>query len=265
MIEYELFYERLNNKRCLKSNRILHKDDFLISSKEFVNLYQTTYSESEYKFIKNIISCIHANNRNILLLNELLLNRIQSFFNLLLKSDKQYIKERVIHLYIFLFWNKLTGDTEFINKIKREELLYEGQVIDNADKFQQNLLPKIANNCDLIYYNHKESILELIEIKNVDLDDRAIAQIQRYYRNTNYICETIDHQLSILYLKPTLIIKHENLTPNQTKTSLLEHWQTFPTYFKELLNIYSFEFCYTKETLKLINLKPKLKSLLKNN
>ncbi|MEV9530379.1 hypothetical protein AB0W27_06325 [Aliarcobacter butzleri] len=264
MIEYDIFYERLTTRRCLKSNRVLLKNDYLISSKEFINLYQNIYSESEYQFIKNIISCIHSNNKSISLLDEIFLTDIQLFFNLLITSDKKYTKERVIHLYIFLFWDKLIGDIEFIGKIKKEELLYEGQVIDQEDKFQKNLLPYISNNCDLIYYDYKKSLIELIEIKNVDLDDRAISQIQRYYRNTNLICETIDHQLSILYLRPTLILRHDNLIQNQNKTSLLDYWQTFPTYFKELLNVYSFEFCYKNETLKLINLKPKLKSLLKN-
>lgn len=264
MIDFDIFYKRLNARRCLKSNRILLKEDCLISSKEFIKLYQNIYDEYENKFIQNIISCIHTNNRRILKLDEDSLNSIQLFFNLLITSDQRYTKERLIHLYIYLFWDKLKGDIDFLNNIKKDELLYEGQTINCKDKFQNNLLPHIANNCDLIYFNHEKSLIELIEIKNVDLDDRAVSQIQRYYRNTNLICETMEHQLSILSLRPTLIIKHDILIKNETKISLLNYWQTFPTYFRELLNIYSFEFCHIDKTLKLINLKPKLKSLLKN-
>lgn len=264
MIEYELFIERLSNKRCLKSNRKLSKEEFLINKRDFINLYDGIYNDSEYKFIKNVISCLHSNNRDILLLQQNFLDEIQLFFNILLSADNRYIKERTIHLYIFLFWDKLIGDTDFIIKINKNELLYEGQIVDENDKFQKNLLPLISNNCDLIYYDKDKSSIELIEIKNVDLDDRAISQIQRYYRNTNFICETFDHQLSIINLNPTLIIRHENFTQNKNKTSLLEYWQTFPTYFKEILNIYSYEFCQRNKTIKLINLKPKLKSLLKN-
>ncbi len=264
MIEYEVFEDRLKNNKCLKSNLTLNNNEYIVSKKSFSQLYQYIFDEVEYKFIKNIVSCIHKNNRNITLFDSHTLEKVQLFFNILILIGDKYIKEREIHLYIFLFWDKLIWDKELIDNVKKNHFFYEGQIIDENDKFQQNLLPFIASNCDLIYYDNKNNSIKLIEIKNVDLDDRAISQIQRYYRNTNYICETSNHQLNILHLQPTLIIKHENLTQKKAKTSLIEYWQTFPTYFRELLNIYSFEYCKIKGTLKLINLKPKLKSLLKN-
>ena len=81
-------------------------------------------------------------------------------------------------------------------------------------------------------YNNENYTIELIEIKNVDLDDRAISQIQRYYRNTNFVCETYQHNLKIVNLKPTLIIRHKNIiTDKKNQTTLLQYWLTFPTYF----------------------------------
>jgi hypothetical protein len=125
-------------------------------------------------------------------------------------------------------------------------------------------LPHISNNCDLIYYEKETHTIELIEVKNVDLDDRAISQIQRYYRKTNLVCETHQHNLRILHLKPTLIIRNKNIGDSKKgQTSLLQYWLTFPTYFRELLQIYSFSYCQDNETLKLINLKPRLKTLIK--
>jgi len=44
---------------------------------------------------------------------------------------------------------------------------------------------------------------------------------------------------------------------------LLKVLQSFQ-YFRELLQIYSFSYCKNNETLKLTDLKPKLKTLIKN-
>lgn len=141
------------------------------------------------------------------------------------EEEKKYISEREIHLYIFLFWENLIWDTTTIRNLKKENFFYEGQKISSNrnPNFQDNLLPHISNNCDLIYYNNENYTIELIEIKNVDLDDRAISQIQRYYRNTNLVCETYQHNLKIVNLKPTLIIRHKNIIndkKNQSNFSL---------------------------------------------
>ena len=272
MIKYDTFIARLRENRCIKNNFILTSNESIISEKSFPYLYQNKFNEEEKNYIKYILSFIHKYNRDILNLEKEELNKIQKLYNLLIMTnenitkEKKYISEREIHLYIFLFWENLIWDTTTIINLKKENFFYEGQKINsnNNPKFQDNLLPHISNNCDLIYYNHENNTIELIEIKNVDLDDRAISQIQRYYRNTNLVCETYQHNLKIVNLKPTLIIRHKNIiNDKKNQTTLLQYWLTFPTYFRELLQIYSFSYCKDNETLKLIDLKPKLKALIK--
>jgi len=263
MIQYDIFISRMSKNRCIKNNFRLSKNEYLVSRKSFPNLYDKEFNKQEGEYLKIISSFIHKYNRDILNLPKIELEKIQRFYNTIIISDDKYISERTIHLYIFLFWEKLSWDKNIINTIKKENFFYEGQKINynNNPKFQDNLLPHISNNCDLIYYNKEHFTVELIEIKNVDLDDRAISQIQRYYRNTNLICETYRHNLNILNIQPTLIIKHEKST---YKKGLLEYWLTFPTYFRELLQIYSFSYCKKNETLKLTNLKPTIKSMIRN-
>ncbi len=263
MIKVDIFDKRLSSKKCLKSNVNLNDDEYLISRKSFPNLYENKCDIKEKPYIKNILSFIHKNNQYILKNMEKDLKLIQMFFNLLFDVGVEYINEREIHLYIFLFWEEIIWDKKIIKDLNRENFFYEGQVRNEEDKFQKNLLPHISKNCDLIYHDKEEYSIELIEIKNVDIDDRAISQIQRYYRKTNQFCENKPHNLKIINIKPTLIINHTNILNKKEKISLLEYWQTFPTYFREFLNIYSFEFCKNNKILKISNLKPKLKSLCK--
>lgn len=263
MINVDIFHKRLNTKKCLKNNFNLTEEEYLISKKSFPKLYQNIFDETEKEYIKVVLSFIHKNNRYILNKEKKHLNEVRNFFNLLFKIGDKYIKERETHLYIFLFWESLIWDKKVVKNLDREHFFYEGQIANSEDKFQKNLLPYISNNCDLIYHNNDDSRIELIEIKNVDLDDRAISQIQRYYRTTNLVCETREHNLKILNLKPTLIIKHQSLVYKSGKTPLLQYWLTFPTYFRELLEIYSFSYCTENKTLKLTDLKPKLKTLIK--
>lgn len=267
MIKYDTFIGRLRENRCIKNNFILINDESIISEKSFPYLYQNEFNEEEKNYIKHILSFIHKYNRDIFNLEKEELIKIQKLYNMLIiTSEENYINEREIHLYLFLFWESLIWDTSTITNLKKENFFYEGQKINSNSnpKFQDNLLPHISNNCDLIYYNHDNHTIELIEIKNVDLNDRAISQIQRYYRNTNLICETYQHNLKILNLKPTLIIRNKNIiTDKKNQTTLLQYWLTFPTYFRELLQIYSFSYCNENQTLKLIDLKPKLKALIK--
>jgi len=261
MIQYNIFMNRLTQDRCIKNNFRLSNNEYLISSKSFPNLYQRKFDIKEGDYLKVILSFIHKYNRDIINLPLFELNKIQKFYNIILSSEEKYTNERLIHLYIFLFWQKLDWNKNIIKNHNKNNLFYEGQIFDKSDKFQKNLLPYISNKCDLIYYEKAINTIKLIEIKNVDLDDRAISQIQRYYRKTNFVCETYLHNLQILHLKPILIIKHKNIIKD--KTYLLQYWLTFPTYFRELLQIYSFSYCKENETLKLTNLKPKLKALIK--
>ncbi|MGV6830565.1 MAG: hypothetical protein ACWA5P_03260 [bacterium] len=240
-------------------------NEYLISQSSFPNLYHNRFNEEEKNYLKLVLSFLHQYNRCIISLPPIELEKIQKLFNMLIITDEKYINERTIHLYIFLFWDKIIWDKNIIPNLQMENFFYEGQECSTSDKFQSNLLPYISNNCDLIYYNQENHTIELIEIKNVDLDDRAISQIQRYYRNTVNICETHNHQLKIINLKPTLIIKHNNTSYQKNKTTLLQYWLTFPTYFRELLQIYCFEYCKERETLKMIDLKPRLKSLIKES
>lgn len=263
MMNIKVFHKRLNSKKCLKENLDLEETEFLVSRKYFPDLYKFKYNKNEHSYIKTVISFIHKNTKYILDNEKDNLFQIQGFFNLLFKLEKEYIKERELHLYIFLFWEKLIWDEKTIKSFNRSSFFYEGQLISDQDKFQINLLPHISKNCDLIYHNKNNYTIELIEIKNVDLEDRAISQIQRYYRKTNSSCEMIEHNLKILNIKPTLIIKHSNFVYKKDKTPVVQYWLTFPTYFREILDIYSFKFCDKNETLKLTNLKPKLKSLIK--
>jgi len=265
IIKYDIFIRRVKANRCIKNNYLLDEDESIISKKSFHHLYKKKIDNSELNYIKIILSFIHKHNRKIANLEKVELRKIQGFYNLLIKSNQeQYIKEREIHLYLFLFWENLICDKQIINNLKKDDFFYEGQKSNIESKFQNNLLPYISNNCDLIYYEKETNTIELIEVKNVDLDDRAISQIQRYYRKTNLVCETYSHNLKILHLKPTLIIRHKNIiNAKKDRTSLLQYWLTFPTYFRELLQIYSFSYCKENETLKLTNLKPKLKALIK--
>lgn len=263
-MEYNVFTKRLDENRCLKNNFALLSGEHIVSEKSFPDLYSHQYNSSENDFIKNIFSFIHKNNRDILQLDSRFLKKIQSFFNMIIFTSDDYIKEKEIHLYIFLFWENIIWEKDILPNLNKEKLFYEGQTHNSQDKFQSNLLPYITNNCDLIYHDIDTHTIDLIEIKNVDLDDRAISQIQRYYRNTNIVCETYDHKLNILNLKPTLIINHKNISYRKNQTTLLHYWNTFPTYFRELLEIYTFEYCKINETLKIIDLKPKLKSLMRN-
>ena len=266
IIKYDIFIRRVKANRCLKNNYLLKEDEFIISKKSFPYLYIKKIDNSELNYIKIILSFIHKYNRKIANLEKVELKKVQEFYNLLIISNQdKYITERVIHLYLFLFWENIICDKPIINNLKKDNFFYEGQKSDIDSKFQNNLLPHISNNCDLIYYEKETNTIELIEVKNVDLNDRAISQIQRYYRKTNAVCETYPHNLRILHLKPTLIIKHKNIiNAKKDKTSLLQYWLTFPTYFRELLQIYSFSYCKENKTLKLSNLKPKLKALIKD-
>jgi hypothetical protein len=268
----DLFSVRLSLNKCYFSFENLSNDDFLISKVKFPELYNKNFDQNEYILIKSLLSFFHKENQFILDLDHEKKEKIKLFFNLLfLVPNMQYIKEREIHLYLYLFWEDIIWLGKKNNPFERKYFYYEGKKKEHLlnDNFQDYLLPKISKNCDLIYFDKNNNTIELIDIKQISLDDRAISQIQRYYRQTIEICDNTDHMLKINRLIPTLIVNANEkiINPNskdrKDKITLLEYWLTFPLYFRELLNIYAYEYSTHTKTIKLKNLKPTIKTLLK--
>ena len=272
MSKTDLFNVRLRLNKCYFSFISLGSNEFIVSKQRFSNLYNKKYNTVEYTTIQTLLSFFHKENQFILDLSFEKKEKIKFFFDLLfLVPGMKYIKERELHLYLYLFWEDITWIGEKHKSFERKYFYYEGQKKTNLinDSFQNYLLPKISNNCDLIYYNKNSNTIELIDVKQVNLDDRAISQIQRYYRQTIEICDTTDHMLKIINLNPILIINaNENIVDSKKKrrkdkTTLLEYWLTFPLYFRELLGIYAYEYSSHKKSIRLKNLKPTIKTLLK--
>ena len=238
------FLTRLRSNLCMINNTPLNRGDTIVLKKEIKDLLSNTKNTNEKLWINRIIYNISTN-----------MNEYEKHFNykdkvkikkflLLIISKKEFLDEVTLHVYVYLFWEKIQW-IDFHENINYDLKLFESYCLDNKNSFCKEISKNITDACDIIFFEKKKQRIVLCEIKHGTIDDRAVAQIQRYYRRTRQFIELGVYKDSILNVKPILIC---NNIP-------LKSWLTIPTYFREILDIFTYEVDVVKGELKLINLK----------
>ena len=238
------FLGRLRNRRCLIQNIALRNNEKLISYGVVPNLASNTYNKNEKILINRVVYTI-ANSINEF---QKIFNRSDfrqiKYFLLYVISKNKYLDEITLHLYLYLYWKDIIW-INYSDKVTPDIKLFESECINPALNFCQEVADNITDKCDIILVENSKRRVTLCEVKHKKLDDRAVAQIQRYYRKTKSFIDLGDYSSQLLYVKPMLICK--NLP--------LKRWLTFPTYFRELIEVFTYELDTIENELKLINLK----------
>ena len=90
-------------------------------------------------------------------------------------------------LFIF-FWDELKWKG-FYEEIKPDIKLFESLCPDKENSFCKEVAENITDTCDIVIFEEKKQRVVLCEVKHGIIDDRAVAQIQRYYRKTKQFIE----------------------------------------------------------------------------
>jgi len=238
------FLSRLRLNLCMINNIPLKPSDTIILKKEIKDLLSNTENTNEKLLVNRVIYNISDNMseyEKILTPNDK--EKIKKFL-LLIISKTKFLDEITLHVYIYLFWDRIKW-VDFHDKINPNLKLFESFCNDPDNTFCKEISENITDTCDIVFFEKSKQRVVLCEVKHGSIDDRAVAQIQRYYRKTKQFIELGIYNHSILNVKPMLIC---DKIP-------LKRWLTFPTYFRELLDIFTYEVDIVKNELKLINLK----------
>lgn len=238
------FLSRLRLNLCIINNIPLNRGDIIILKKEVENLLLNVKNENEKLLVNRIIYHLAENMTEYeKILNQKDKDKIQLFLLRVISKNK-FLDEIALHVFIYLFWDNIKW-IDFHEKIVPSLKLFESTCTDSSNSFCKEVSNNITDTCDIIFYEHSKQRIILCEVKHGNIDDRAVAQIQRYFRKTKQFIELGVYNNSILNVKPMLVCKDIPL----------KRWLTFPTYFRELLDIFTYEVDTVKNELKLINLK----------
>ncbi len=238
------FLERIRRNLCIINNIPLHIGDNIILKEEIKNCLSNTKNDKEKLLINRIIYTLADNiNEFEIIFTPTDKEKIRRFL-LMIISKSKFLDEITLHVYIYLFWDEIKW-INFYEKINPTLKLFESYCLDKKNTFCKEISENITDTCDIVIFEEDRQRIVLCEVKHGRLDDRAVAQIQRYYRKTKQFVELGVYNHLILNVKPILIC---NNIP-------LKRWLTFPTYFRELLDIFTYEVDIINNELKLINLK----------
>jgi hypothetical protein len=238
------FLIRIRQNLCIINNIPLKRGDTLVLKKTIQNLLSNTINKDEKLLINRIVYTIAYNvNELEKVFNSQDKIKIQKFL-LMVISKSRFLDEITLHVYIYFFWDKIKW-IDFYDNINPNLKLFESFCPDKNSNFCKEVSNNITDTCDIIIFEEDKRRIILCEIKHGRIDDRAVAQIQRYYRKTKQFVELGVYSQTILNVKPILICD----------SIPLKRWITFPTYFRELLDIFTYEVDIINNELKLINLK----------
>ena len=241
------FLNRLRSKRCLIKNIPLHNNEKLISNSNVPNLISNTYNKSEKQLINRVVyTIVYEIEEFQKIFNRSDFRKIKSFLLYIISKNK-FLDEVTLHLYIFLYWKNIIW-VNYDDNIIPDLKLFESECINQSINFCREVSSHITDTCDIIIVENTKKRVVLCEVKHGKLDDRAVAQIQRYFRKTKSFIDLGNYSSTILYVKPILICKDIPI----------KRWLTFPTYFRELLDVFTYEIDISRNELKLVNLKSTL-------
>lgn len=237
MISSEAVLTALSRRRCIKSQRELGVDEFVISRAAFPALFQGRWDQAESNFINKYL--LPGLTEALDSLDETAVERLEArrFMDLIIDRGRSagVLQEEFIHRYVFEFWNSLWPDDE--ERIVLNEKYYKGQLCRQLEptKFAKNILPKLGNGNALVDIlglgGFKNRNLYVIELKQGGVDDRAIGQILRYYQVVRSLCDRTYHDCDIRRVIPVWIVSEVSL----------QFWDALPTYFREILRMYKLE------------------------
>ncbi|KLE02195.1 type I restriction enzyme HsdR N-terminal domain-containing protein [Aliarcobacter butzleri] len=236
--------ERIRKNLCIISNIPLKIGETIISKVEFQNFLSNTINKKEKLLINRIVYTFARDIREFeRIFNSTDKNKVKKFL-LMIISKTCFLDEITLQVYLYFFWDELKWHG-FYEEIKPDIKLFESLCLDKENSFCKEVSENITDTCDIVIFEEERQRVVLCEVKHGTIDDRAVAQIQRYYRKTKQFIELGVYSNSIINIKPILIC---NNIP-------LKRWLTFPTYFRELIDVFTYEVDMIENELKLINLK----------
>lgn len=233
MISRDAVMTALRQRRCLRSQRPLAPDEFIIARAAFPALFQGRRDQTEANFLKYLLSGL---TEVISSLDEAAPERldVRRFMELIIDLGQSagVLQEEFVHRYVFEFWKDLWSVEE--EQIVLSEKFYKCQIDErsNDTRFVKNVLPKLRNGEAIIDIvgvgGFKDRNLYVIELKQGCVDDRAVGQILRYYHLVRNICDRSYHDCDIRRVIPVWIVHNVDL----------HFWDALPIHFREILRIY---------------------------
>jgi hypothetical protein len=226
MISLETLQRLLTERKCPCTLLPLSPDEYVVSRKSFPKLYGGGRGDSESKFISAIFdhipSVLSSQSESDVR------DCIRGFMQLVLRNGTMH-SEDFLHRYIFEFWGEI--EHPFTSKsITESYFKCQDRDSTNSDFFR-HLVRKIYQSGktvpDIIACTRSSEIF-VIEIKNAELDDRALGQILRYYQIVRSTCDRSFFDKSAWKITPILI----------ATAGRLDFWDSLPMHFREFLEIF---------------------------
>lgn len=226
MLNIETTKRLILERKCLQSTIALASDERLLSRSHFSKLYTGEYSKEENRFIEQFIGQIPD---LVSLKNEFIREEVRSFMEIVIRNGRIH-NEEFVHRYIHEFWEHISKAT--LKRIEFTERFYKGQSQDQESDFYVGFVRKVVEGNDhipdiLAYSSDNGGTAWIIEIKNDDLDDRALGQILRYYQRGRSIADRQKFGIGIKNVVPMIICYKGNLN----------FWDAIPYHFREILEI----------------------------
>ncbi len=218
--------------RCAITEAPLSAGDYIVSKARFPRLYGGGKDVKEAAAIAEVLS----------VLGELLFGadfkrdhgEDARRFLLRVNTNGYFRSERSLHLYVYHFWSHLWLPGE--DPLVLQESYYEGRypLHPGATLFARKLMPAICSDgirLDIVGLGGESGRdLYIVEMKDGELDDRAVGQILRYYSHVRSQCDRLFHDCDVRRIVPILVVSNVRL----------EFWRAIPTHFRELLQIFSY-------------------------
>ncbi|MCY1006462.1 hypothetical protein OV079_13010 [Nannocystis pusilla] len=171
----EIFAESMRQRRCVVTQARLGPNELVASRSRMPSLYGGRPIADEVKILDYLLQCAHA-----VLVCDMLershVDTIRRFF-LTIIDNSQLRSERCLHLYLYHFWDQLWRlDSEGIHLTEK---FYEGMSNSQSSRFAERLLPRLCDQearTDIVGFDELGRKLYLVEVKQGELDDRAIGQ-----------------------------------------------------------------------------------------
>ncbi len=223
MLSFDTLCRLINERKCVKSARALELDECVVSRSAFPRLYGGGSEDKESDFLLEIFSHIPS----ILALDSGLRGEIQAFMQIVLRNGSMH-SEEFLHRYLYEFWEEIERPH---HGLEMKESYFKCQGSTASSSFLRDVVRRVhekgTNIPDILGCTNSNSVL-IVEIKNEELDDRALGQILRYYQVVRNTCDRYFVNRDSCRVVPMLI------APGCS----LGFWNSIPFHFREVLEIY---------------------------
>jgi hypothetical protein len=223
MLSFATVLRLVQERKCIKSARPLELGEFVVGRLAFPLLYGGGSNSRESDFLLEIFSHIPA----LICLDDGIRNEIRDFMQIVLRNGSMH-SEDFLHRYLYEFWADIDRPNA---SFAMQESFYKCQGDSSNSVFMQEVVKRVhergKNVPDILGRSNTGSVL-IVEIKNEDLDDRALGQVLRYYQLVRNACDRYFVNLASCNVVPILI----------APSCSLGFWNSIPFHFREVLEIY---------------------------